>query len=240
MSISCEDYNIKIWNANNWECLLNLKGIYDGGYLLSACFILLNNNIYIITSNNNIDILEDVSEPIKIFDFQGAFIKEVNESFLKTFFIESYLDYIITGNIGYIKSYHYKENNTYQKYHDTSNNSFHSNFNITNINNETKIIEFNIGGIIRIWNFHSGILLNKVRMAHAIFGNCLWNNDFALIGCYNGTIELIELKTGKKFAIYDGHNCTVININKIHHPLYGDCIISQGIGKDSIKFMIKE
>ena len=101
---------------------------------MSACFLVDEINIqnYIVTSNYNFFYN---SEPIKIFDFQGAFIKEVNESFLKTFFIESYLDYIITGNIGYIKSYHYKENNTYQKYHDTSNNSFQSNFNITNINN---------------------------------------------------------------------------------------------------------
>jgi WD40 repeat protein len=238
MSISCEDNNIKLWNAHNWECLLNLKQIYYKGFLFSACFLHLNNDIFIITSNNNTKITEDFSEPIKIYDISGNFIKEVEESYLKSFFIESYLDYIITGNNGYLKSYNFQENKTYQIYRDKTDNSFYSNVNTIKDKDVIKIIEFYVGGLIRIWNFHLGILLNKIKLDHAIFGNCLWNKEYILVGCYNGTIELIELKSGKKYGIYEGHNCTVINVNKIIHPLYGECIISQGIGKDKIKFLI--
>ena len=238
ISISCEDNNIKLWNANNWECLLNLKNIYNNGFLFSACFLFLNNNTYIITSNNNINIEDDFSEAIKVYDLKGNFVKEINESYLKSFFIDCYLDYIITGNKGYIKSYNYKENQTYQIYNDNSDNFFYSNFNIIYDNEEIKIIEFYVGGIIRIWNFHSGMLLYKIKLSHAIFGNCLWNKEYILVGCYNGTIELIELRTGQKYGTYEAHNCTVININKINHPLYGDCIITQGNGKNSIKFLI--
>ena len=238
MSISCEDNNIKLWNAHNWECLLNLKQIYYNGFLFSACFLHLNNDIFIITSNNNTKIAEDFSEPIKVYDISGNFIKEVEESYLKSFFIESYLDYIITGNNGYLKSYNFQENKTYQIYRDKTDNSFYSNVNTIKDKDVIKIIEFYVGGLIRIWNFHLGILLNKIKLDHAIFGNCLWNKECVLVGCYNGTIELIELKSGKKYGIYEGHNCTVINVNKIIHPLYGECIISQGIGKDKIKFLI--
>ena len=45
LSISCNDNNIKIWNINNLECLLNLTNIYKTGYLYSACFLNDNNNI---------------------------------------------------------------------------------------------------------------------------------------------------------------------------------------------------
>ena len=49
ISISLEN-NIKLWNANNYECLLNIENINKIGKLFSACFLNDNNQIYIITS----------------------------------------------------------------------------------------------------------------------------------------------------------------------------------------------
>ena len=51
--------NLKLWRINDWECLLKIKNINDGGDLRSACFLILKNNIYILTSNIF------ASEPIK-------------------------------------------------------------------------------------------------------------------------------------------------------------------------------
>ena len=46
ISISPEDNNIKLWNINNLECLLNLSNIYEEGLINSACFLEdYNNNI---------------------------------------------------------------------------------------------------------------------------------------------------------------------------------------------------
>ena len=104
MSISGKDNKIKIWNVNNWECILNLSNINKGGNLNSACFINKDNIIYIITSNENKD---NFSEPIKIFDFNGKKINEIQNSNEKTFFIDSYYDtvlsryFIIAGNFHY-------------------------------------------------------------------------------------------------------------------------------------------
>ena len=67
MSITVKYNNLKIWNINNWECILNLKNINKEGFLYSACFFNKYNEIYIICSNYNYNI----SEPIKIFDFNG-------------------------------------------------------------------------------------------------------------------------------------------------------------------------
>ena len=50
ISISSDDNNIKLWNANNFECLLDIKNIYKKPYLNSACFLNDNNNICIVSS----------------------------------------------------------------------------------------------------------------------------------------------------------------------------------------------
>ena len=53
MSISCSDRNIKLWNTDNWECILDLKNIYNEGFIYSSTFLDDNNNNYLITSNYN-------------------------------------------------------------------------------------------------------------------------------------------------------------------------------------------
>ena len=97
--------------------------IYEDGYLYSACFINYNNNNYIIVSNTNYCF----PEPIKVYDFKGNKIKEINDSCDDTFYIDNFYDkktsknYIITGNEGFIKSYDYNENKLFYKYSDNDN-----------------------------------------------------------------------------------------------------------------------
>ena len=165
MSVSKNDNNIRIWNINNWECIQNITNINKVGKLLSACFIKDNNKIYIITSNFN---KNGNSEYIKIFDLNGQKIKEIDNSNVEIFFIDIYYDnilsknFIITGNHSYIKSYDYNNNQLYHKYNDNYKHSHNSMI----INNNKKIIKLieSSYGTIRIWNFHSGLLLNKIRI----------------------------------------------------------------------------
>ena len=74
LSISPNDNNIKLWNINNWEILVNIKNLKIGN-LCSACFLNENNNTYIIT---NIYYWGDITELIKVFDTNGNKIKEIN------------------------------------------------------------------------------------------------------------------------------------------------------------------
>ena len=67
MSISLKDYNIKILNVNNLECIHNFTNINNYGYLNSACF-LNDNKLYITTNNFN---WNGNSEYIKLFDLNG-------------------------------------------------------------------------------------------------------------------------------------------------------------------------
>ena len=86
---------------------------------------------------------------------------------------------------------------------------------------------------IRIWNFHSGILLKKIRIDEIkITSISLWNNDFLFIGSKN-KILLINLQYAMVVDELLGHN-EVICIQKIIHPKLGECLISQGNGNDFI------
>ena len=121
MSISGSDNNIKIWNIRNLELIYNFKKINEIGSLYSACFLKNNNNqIYIATSNYT----NKCPNSIQIFNLNGEKIKDINESDENTFYIDVYYDtsslktFIITGNIGYVKSFDYNQNKIYFEYKD--------------------------------------------------------------------------------------------------------------------------
>ena len=241
MSISKQDNNIRVWDIKKWECILNITEVNKEGYLLSSCFLSENNQIYIITSNSN---YEDDSEPIKIFDFNGNEIKEIKNSCEETYFIDTYYDnilsknYIITGNKNYVKSYDFINNEIYHKYYDNDNGG-HGSL-IINSNEEIiKLIDSCDDGNIRIWNFHSGLLLNKIEVTKkCLYSLCLWNNNYLFVGCSDKSIKLIELNNNIIIKSLIGHNEVVLTIKKINHPQYGESLISQGAGDDQIKLWI--
>ena len=242
MSIISGENNIKLWNVNNWELILNLKNINNKGILFSGCFLNENNKNYIVSSNLN---LKDNLEPIKIFDFNGKKIKEINDSKDRTFFIDSFYDknlnknYIITSSENYIKSYDYNNNKIYHKYYENEN-GIHQVF-IIQVNEELiKLIENCKDGNIRIWNFHTGLLVKKIKInKNGLIDACLWNNIFMLVGCDDKSIKLVDLKNGIVINFFTEQNELVVSIKKIHHPQYGECLISQGYD-DKIKLWINK
>ena len=240
MSISADDNNIRLWNINNWECITNITNINNGGVLDSSCFLKENNKNYIITSNYNSE--AGKSEQIKVFNFKGQLIKTINDSKDKTFFIDSYYDhilcknYIITGNYSYLKSYDFSNNKVYHKYLDSKNIYNHFHFILVINKNKIKLIDGCDDGIIRIWNFHSGLLINKIESGKGlfkIFSLCLWNNNYIFFGSED-TIRLIELTNELIIKEFKGHNGFVNNIIKIIHPKYGESLLSQNVCNSNI------
>ena len=248
ISISC-DQNIKLWNINNFECILDLTNINKNGWIYSACFLNNNDNIYIITSNSNY--FDQNIEPIKIYDLNGNKISEINDSNYNTYFINSYYDtkfnknFIITGNAGYTTSFDFNKNKIYHQYIDNENDieyaCTHDSI-IVILDNEgiTKLIESSVDGHIRIWNFHTCILFNKIKICNsALYGLCLLNEEYLFIGCEDKTIRILKLSNGR---IMDhnliGHKRDVIAIKKIIHPEFKECLLSQGLQKDQIKLWI--
>jgi len=247
MSLSYQDNNLKIWNVNNWDCIFNLK-VNNVGLLYSACILEDKKENYIITSNRN---KLGIPEKIKVFDFSGNKIKEFNNSNDQTFFIDIYYDkllcenYIITGNVGHVKSYDYKNNKVYNLYKD-NNYQLDKNEHISLLmdcydEKLIKLIESSNDGYIRIWNFHSALLLNKIEISNqGLNGLCFIQEDYIFVACEDKTIKLIEINEGKILTSLKGHNKEVITIKKIFHPKFGDCLISQGFDDSPIILWINK
>ena len=236
ISISLSDNNLKLWNISNFECLINLENINKSGRLFSACLMSENNAIYIITScayGNN--------ESIKIFNMESNKIKELNDSTENVYYIDTYYDnillknYVIVGNNNWIKSYDYNNNKIYNKYNDNSNNR-HCSIIIKSNDDKIKLIDSCFDGNIRIWDFHSGKLLNKIRVCDSwIIGICLWDNDYLCVGCGDKSMKIINLKKNLIDANLKCFKNKVLCIKKLNHPQLGECLISQGYEKEQIK-----
>jgi len=240
MSVSFLDNNIKLWDANIWECILNLNKVNDNGSIYSACFLYdeKQDYKYIVTSNY---VLFFNSDPIKIFDFNGIKIKELNNSNRDVYFIDSYYDqklskyYIVSGNSDSVYSYDFANNKLYNKYDDNTNKN-HRNLITKEYKKTVKLIESCDDGNIRIWDFHTAILLNRIKVNdNPLNGICLWGKDYLFVGCRENPIKLVDLNNGKIVKNLKGHYSNISTIKKINHPLYGKCLLSQGWLKDQIK-----
>ena len=105
--------NLRIWDTKNWSCFIYINKVYNDGVLYSACLLNNKNKNYIVTSNCN---YFDKSEFIKVFDFKGNKIKEMNDSDDATLLIDIYYckknikTFIVTANKHYLKSFDYDGN----------------------------------------------------------------------------------------------------------------------------------
>ena len=246
MSISGSDNNIKIWNIRNLELIYNFKKINEIGSLYSACFLKNNNNqIYIATSNYT----NKCPNSIQIFNLNGEKIKDINESDENTFYIDVYYDtsslktFIITGNIGYVKSFDYNQNKIYFEYKDPFDCcSKHTNLIINKKDNIIRLIESSCE-YIRIWNFHHKILLRKIISKSHINNICLWNDEILIVGFKKAKISLLEIESESFIKDINSNNdydvtdaTDIIDIKKISHPKYGECLIYKE--SNQIKYLL--
>ena len=242
LTISAVDKNIKIWNNNNWNCLFNVEDIYNK-CVYSACFLNEKNKIYIIVGSCSWSLNDN--DPIKIYDFNGNKIQEINGSNDRVFFIDSYYDkknlnnYILVGSSKYIKSYDFNKNKLYNNYYDIFNDKDKDNDHYSIIIKQekeiVKLIESSCEGNVRIWNFHSGKLLKKINInltGEWLKGICLCKNNYLFVGSINKKMIIIDLKEEKIIEICSLDEM-ILTIKKIIHPKYGECLITHG--KNTIK-----
>ena len=242
LSLSSEDNNLKIWNIKNFNCLLDIKEINKNGLLSSACFLKQREKIYFVTSNNEYS--EDYeNEALKVYDLNGKKIREINNSNERTFFIDNYYDennnknYIITGNNGYIKSYDFNNNELFKTYNDKDN-SNHISIIVDNSDKEQiKLIESSYDGNIRIWDFFNGLLIKKINVNDdAIYGICLFNEDFLFVGCDDNSIKIVDLYKNTVIDRLEGHNNCVVSIKNIVNNQNEIILISQAYNDEKLGF----
>lgn len=247
ISVSCFNCNIKLWDINSDHCLFDIRA-YKSGYIDSACFLSNENENYILITNS----FSDDSENIKLLNFNGDKIGKIENSNERTYFIDTYYDnhleknFIVTGNRGYLKSYDFYNKKLYHKYYDNENDN---DSNIITINNKKikigyfsalvfadkkmiKLISSCLDGFIRIWDFHSAKLLEKINLdSGKLYGICLFDKNNLLIGCESKIITLLNINSLKIITKLEGHQKTILTIKKINHNTYGECFLSGGYGE---------
>ena len=239
MSISDIDNNLKLWDGNNWECILNLDNTNRQGFLNSACFLYDKDNIYIVSSNWNFTNVEK----IKVFNLKGEKIKEINDSedkaavFITSFYdIKNLKNYIITGNDGYIRSYDYYENKAYNKYEKNKITNSYYCLIIKYFESMLYIISSNFDGYIGIWDFHSKENIFTIYGGNkGLIGICFWDDTYIINGAADKLLRVIDLKKRKIIKEFTGLKDILCTIQKIKHPVYGECLITQGLLNDQIK-----
>ena len=240
LSLSCEENNIKLWDINECTCIINLKNINMNGQLIAACFLIdeKTSNNYIVTSNFN---SFGITNPIKIFDFYGNNIAEIENSNEDVYCMIIYYDkeysnnFIIIGNDYCIISYDYNKRKLYNKY-DDNNNKIHRNIIINKNEKVIKLIDSSDDGFIRIWDFHNSILLDKIKISEErLYGICLWNDNYLFAGLNDNSLILLDTKNKKIIKSSVVHFTNISTIQKIEHPLYGECLITQGWFNDQIR-----
>jgi len=239
LSSSFNETNIKIWDFNNVECIFNINPYTNNRIMNSLCFLYdnISNEILIIASCLNPSELTE-KEPIKVFDLKGEKTKEMVNSSNEIKFIEAFYDrnknknFIISSNWKLVISYDYNENKEYHQYK-VQNYIFDCSSLVIYNDKENeafvKMIQSGADGSIYIWDFHSAILLNKIKVSDRyIFSICLLNGKNLFVCGKEKSIKIEKIRD-------ENTNFDVIVLNGettgklIKHPIYGDCLISKSI-----------
>ena len=115
------------------------------------------------------------------------------------------------------------------------NNSNIFSFIVYKCNEQSKLISSCDDGHIRIWDFHSGKLLKKIKLSEQKLRNiCFIYENTLLVGCVDKIIKFLELNKEEIILSLKGHTEKICTVKKIFIPKYGDCIFSHGFD-DNIK-----
>ena len=132
---------------------------------------------------------------------------------------------ILFSGDGYLKSFDVNKNDIYKIYcnnDDIINNQII----IYDKDKNIKLISSG-GGLIRIWNFHSGDLLNKLKINNNKYNLpiiCIWNNDYLIGACECYGLKIFDFKNENIPKAMSGFgDCSCVK--KIIHPIYGECLL---------------
>ena len=227
---SSYDRSVKVWDYNQSSYILNILNAHAGYYMYSVCilFNLQENSNYIITSSSN--------DKMKVWDFKGKLLRSFGQDTDSTYFIDTYYSkskkqhYIINANNTDVKCYYFDKGILYQKYKGTPQ-TWHMSVIVNEIKDKELLIESDGCGRIRVWDFHTAILLKNI-LAHSsvnLRGICLWNDKYLFASGNDYQVKLFDLEEGKFIKSFKAHTATVCTIEKIMHPKYGGCLISQAL-----------
>jgi len=226
--------HLKIFDISNWSIIVDIKESINNinkkreeGRGMNCCLLNNNNQNYIITSNYD-------SDYFRIYDFNGNKIKNIKTPNSINIEIETYQDYIISGNINRCTSYNF--NTKKFKHYETDNQSFFELKNIVTFKNKkgANILiakcrvnsdNYNVNHSIFIWDFKSSFLINKIvfKIINNDPGLLLWNENYLIVGT-SYLLKILDISKNR-FIKEIKENNYFYNFKKIFHPKYGECLM---------------
>jgi len=227
---SSYDRTVKIWDLKTYSYLLNIQNAHSGYYIYSVSILCdeKNESNYIITSAPN--------DYMKVWDFTGNCLRTFGQNDESTYFIDSYYDtkgkeyYILNANSSDVKSYTFKDGKLYHKYKGIPQ-TWHMSAVVNETIEQHILIESDGNGYIRMWDFHSANLIKSIPSSPTLNlrGICLWNDEYLFAAGNDYQVKLFDLNNGKFIKSFNAHTSTVCSLEKIVHPKYGECLVSQGL-----------
>ncbi len=227
----CYNGSLKLWNINTFECIavIDLLSSFGDKLLISLFFMNFKNQLYIVAPYNF-----DVNfEKVVLYDLKGIKAKEIKikNKNINVFDINCYYEkksqknYFFFGGPGFLKSFDVNKNEIYKIY---CNNDEIINCQVL-IYDENKIIKLISagGGMVRIWNFHTGALLNSIKLNNNKYNIpkiCIWNNDYLIGACQQYGLKIFDFKNKNVPQTISGFGDSD-DVKKIIHPIYGECLI---------------
>jgi len=225
---SSYDKSLKIWNLQNMDSpLLTIENAHTNGFSFSPC-ILSNEKLkenYIISGADD--------EFIKIFDFKGKFLDKQIKVGDYVNYLDTYYDtnkgkiFIINGTSRGLKVHDFDDCSVYNTYYEKEQSAHAYIILYKNENkNRLELIDADMKGFIRIWDFHSAKLLKTIKMETIVNGICLWDNRYLATSGRDSLIKLVDLRSKKIIKKLSGHEKETLSVKKIHLSKYGDCLVS--------------
>ena len=90
---------------------------------------------------------------------------------------------------------------------------------------------------ITIFNFHTGVKLNKIKVDCRSYALCLWSNNIIITSIKNSIIFLVGDKYMIPFKKENILLSTIHCIKKFNHPIKGECLIFKDEDKMKIKYL---
>ena len=222
--------SLKVWDVENENCILNITQIYNSGDLYSSCFLMdeIHSKNYIISVNSE-------KENLKIFDFSGKKLNEINNAGDRSLLVDSFYNsknkkyYIVVGSEKFIVSYNFPERTVFHKYNESKSTSWHANFIISTKDKEVKLIESDHNGYIRIWDFNKGELLKKIFLEKRkkVRAICLWSYKYLFVSAEDKKIKLLDLENNYEIDSLKVNDIIFI-LKKVESKKLGECLIFQG------------
>ncbi len=224
---SSYDKSLKLWNLEKDEPLLTIENAHTNGFSFSPC-ILSNEKLpenYIISGADD--------EYIKIFDFQGKFLDKQIKVGDYVNYLDTYYEqdkgkiYIINGTSRGLRVHNFDDCSVYNTYleKDPSPHAYIILYKNEN-KNRMELIDADMKGFIRIWNFHSAKLIKTIKMETIVNGICLWDNRFLATSGRDTNIKIVDLRSKKIIKTLKGHEKETLSVKKINISKYGECLVS--------------